>query len=74
MTDEFLASEAKRLINDRVLQRALADVRLDYMNELVDADASNMAEVLRLQSGVHAVDDLLGMLRRYVEAVGESDD
>jgi hypothetical protein len=71
MTEDFLASEASRLINDRVLLRAVAEMRLEALEALVDVDASSIYEVHKLQARVFACDELLASLKRFIDAVSE---
>ena len=71
MTDEFLASEASRLLSDRTLLRAIADMRLEALEDLAEVDGYDAHEVYKLQARVRACDELVGTLNRYMEAVDD---
>ena len=71
MTDEFLASEASRLLNDRVLIRAVAAMRLDALEQITEIQPDDISAVCTVQARVFACDDFLGSLRRFIEAVGD---
>lgn len=63
-----MASEARRLLDDRVLLRAVAGMRLDALEALASVTAD---ELLKYQARVHACDEFLALLRRFVDAVDE---
>ena len=71
MTDEFLASEASRLLSDRTFLRAVADMRLEALEALAFVDSAMPYEVNRLQAQVRACDDLIATLNRFMEAVDD---
>jgi hypothetical protein len=71
MTDEFLASEASRLLTDRTFLRAIADMRLEALEALYEADAPDALEIHRCQAVVQVCDDLVRTLNRFMEAVGD---
>jgi hypothetical protein len=68
MTDEFLASEASRLLSDRTFLRAVADMRLEALEALASCENH---ELFALQSRVWAVDNLIDQLKRYMDAVDD---
>ena len=61
-------AEASRLLADPILQTAINTVIEDAKNALVTVDASNMAEVLRLQAGAQAAAMLEDVLNGYILA------
>lgn len=72
MTPETAASEAKRLLDDRVLRMAIQGLRMEAMEDLVAADAGQVLEVMRAQERIKVCDDLFVMLTRFIEAVPEN--
>lgn len=66
---ESLAKEAERLIGDRVLKQALADMRKDALDDLVEVNATNSYEVIRHQVRVQTIDEFLFQLERYILAL-----
>jgi hypothetical protein len=71
MTDEFLASEASRLLSDRTFLRAVADMRLEALEALAEVDSAIPHEVNRYQARVQACDELIATLNRFMEAVDD---
>lgn len=66
MRAEHLAREASRLLNDEVLQEALAAIRLEALEDLARADADDRTAILRLQAKVSVVEEFCDQLRRYI--------
>ena len=66
-----LATEAERLIGDRVLKQALADMRKDALEDLVEADPTYTEDVIKHQSRVKNIDEFLSQLERYILAMPE---
>jgi hypothetical protein len=66
MTDEFLASESHRLLDDRVLLRAVANMRLEALEALATVQPD---ELVKYQARVYAADEFLTTLRRFIDAV-----
>lgn len=68
MTSDHLAKEADRLKNDEIFNKALDDIRADALNELVTADATNTANIIRLQQVAVVTDEIRNVLDRYIMA------
>ena len=66
MNAEHLAKEADRLRNDPIFNKALDDIRADALNELVSADATNTANIIRLQQVAVVADEIRNVLGRYI--------
>jgi hypothetical protein len=71
MTDDFLASEASRLLSDRTFLRAVADMRLEALEALYHANAADAMEVQKCQAVVQVCDELIRTLERFMEAVDD---
>jgi hypothetical protein len=71
MTDEFLASEASRLLSDRTFLRAVADMRLEALEALYEADAADPLEIHRCQAVVQVCDELVRTLNRFMETIDD---
>jgi len=69
-----LAKEAARLKADEIFQKALDDIRADYIEALVAADAGNTIEILRHQQMVLAIDEIRNCLDRYILAADVQED
>lgn len=63
-----LAKEADRLKHDEIFNRALADIRLEALEALAEADATNTVMILRLQQKVDVIDEIRTTLDRYIMA------
>jgi len=68
MKADHLAKEAERLKNDEIFQKALDDIRADYIEALVVADADDKTAILRHQQMVLAIDEIRNVLDRYIMA------
>lgn len=68
-----LAAEATRLLNEPLLADAFAEVRMDALVALSEADASNMKEILRLQAIATCLSDVVDLLKAKITASGQSD-
>lgn len=68
-----LAAEATRLLNEPLLADAFAEVRMDALIALSEADASNMKEILRLQAIATCLSDVVDLLKAKITASGQSD-
>ncbi len=66
VTNDRLALEADRLVNDEFLQMALSEMRKDALEDLVLADADDKTKLLRLQQKVQVVDEVLSTLKGYI--------
>ena len=71
---EHLAKEADRLKNDPIFMKALEDIRADALNELVTADATNTANVIRLQQVAVVTHEIRNVLDRYIMAADVQED
>lgn len=69
MSKEHFAKEADRLLNDDVLNGALASIRLEALEALAAAAADVPTAILRQQAIVAVVDQFHTVLRRHVEAL-----
>jgi hypothetical protein len=72
--NEHLAKEADRLKNDPIFIKALEDIRADALNELVTADATNTANVIRLQQVAKVTEEIRNVLDRYILAADVQED
>lgn len=68
-----LASEATRLLSEPLLADAFAEVRMDALVALSEADASDMKEILRLQAIATCLSDVVDLLKANIIASGQSD-
>lgn len=68
MSADHLSKEAERLRNDPIFQKALDDIRADYIEALVVADADDKTAILRHQQMVMAIDEIRNCLDRYIMA------
>jgi uncharacterized membrane protein len=68
----FLAQEAERLKADTVLNEALAEMRRDALEDLINTDAAMMEEIIMAQAKVKAIDGLLTQFERYITAKPEA--
>lgn len=68
MRPDHLAKEADRLSNDEVFIKALSDIRADALAALVEANADNYTDIVRLQQRVQVIDEIREMLGRYIMA------
>lgn len=55
---EHLANEAQRLINDDVLNEALAQIKVAAYEALASTDADDKTAILRLQQTIAVIDDI----------------
>jgi hypothetical protein len=69
-----LAQEADRLKNDPIFIKALEDIRADALNELVTADATDTANVIRLQQVAKVTEEIRNVLDRYIMAADVQED
>jgi hypothetical protein len=69
-----LAQEADRLKNDPIFIKALEDIRADALNELVTADATNTANIIRLQQVAKVTEEIRNVLDRYIMAADVQED
>jgi hypothetical protein len=74
MTSDHLAKEADRLKNDPIFIKALADIRSEALNALVEADADNYTAIVRLQQKVAVIDEIRSVLDRYIMAADVQED
>lgn len=68
-----LASEATRLLNEPLLADAFAEVRMDALIALSEADAGDMKEILRLQAIATCLSEVRDLLYAQITASGQSD-
>ena len=68
-----LAAEATRLLNEPLLAEAFAEVRMDALIALSEADAGDMKEILRLQAIATCLSDVRDLLYSKITASGLSD-
>lgn len=68
MDKEHLKREADRLANDTVLQTALANMRVDALERLANANASDVKEVLKFQMKVAAIDSFASELAAMINS------
>ena len=73
MTPETAAAEARRLLEDRVLRLAIQGIRMEAVEDLVAADASQVLMVLRAQERIKLCDEIFVMLERFIQAVPADD-
>jgi hypothetical protein len=66
MTADHLAKEADRLKNDPIFIKALDDIRADALEELITADATDTANVIRLQQVAKVTQEIRNVLDRYI--------
>lgn len=66
MNEEHYANEARRLLNDETLLKAIAEAQKDAMSGLVTVKADDTIEIQRLQARVQAFDEILSTLEGYV--------
>lgn len=74
MTPDHLAKEADRLKNDPIFIKALADIRADALNELVTANATDTANIIRLQQVAKVTEEIRNVLDRYIMAADVQED
>ena len=65
---DHLAKEADRLKNDPIFIKALADIRTEALEALVNAEADDFTAIVRLQQKVLVVDEIRNVLGRYIMA------
>lgn len=68
-----LAAEATRLLSEPLLADAFAEVRMDALIALSEADASDMKEILRLQAIATCLSDVVDLLKAKITASGQAD-
>lgn len=66
--EEHWANEARRLLNDATLAKALTDMRTEALVALGDVEATNADEIRTLQATARACIEFRDMLERYVIA------
>jgi hypothetical protein len=66
MKADHLAKEADRLKNDPIFIKALDDIRADALEELITADATDTANVIRLQQVAKVTQEIRTVLDRYI--------
>jgi hypothetical protein len=71
--NDRLAAEATRLLNEPLLADAFAEVRMDALIALSEADAGDMKEILRLQAIATCLSDVVGLLKAKITASGQND-
>ena len=74
MTRDHLAQEAERLKHDPIFIKALEDIRADALNELVTADPTNTANIIRLQQVAVVTQEIRNVLDRYIMAADVQED
>lgn len=74
MNADHLAQEAERLKNDPVFIKALEDIRADALNELVTADPTSTANIIRLQQVAVVTQEIRNVLDRYIMAADAQED
>jgi hypothetical protein len=67
------AAEATRLLNEPLLADAFAEVRMDALIALSEADAGDMKEILRLQAIATCLSDVRDLLYAKITASGQID-
>jgi hypothetical protein len=70
---EHRAEEAKTLLANEIFGNAMATVRLNALAELATADATNAAEILRLQAIANCTQEVRDLLYAAIIATGEID-
>lgn len=68
MDKEFLAREAARLRDDPVFSEALAHIRDDAVERIIQADASDTAKITELQALARACDRLPSELEAMIQS------
>ena len=63
---ERLAQEARRLISDPTLIKALANVRQNAVDALIRADATVTADIIRFQTKVTVCDEFMSELTTMI--------
>lgn len=71
--EQRLAAEATRLLSEPLLADAFAEVRMDALIALSEADASDMKEILRLQAIATCLSDVVDLLKAKITASGQAD-
>lgn len=71
--EDYLAEEARRLLADTVLNHALALMRTEALEAMLDADAGDPIKVMRAQCAAKAVTEFKDMLGRFIEALPTQD-
>lgn len=67
MTSHY-AKEAERLQKDDTLNKALANLRLEALADLVGTDANDTSAIIRAQERVKLIDEFRAQLARMVMA------
>jgi len=68
ISEEQLAKEADRLVNDLVLNHAIQEARTEHLERMSTIDPADFAEMVRTQAVVTALDDVMFTLQRYILA------
>ena len=71
MDAQALAAEADRLLRDGMLLRALANMRLEALEDLARCDPTAQHKVIEGQARVWLCDEFLQTLRRHIEALSD---
>ena len=71
---DHLAKEADRLKNDPIFMKALSDIHRDTLEMLVDVDADNKTQILRLQERAKVTAEIRNVLDRYIMAADMQED
>lgn len=70
---ERLASEATRLLNDDTLIAVTQKLQKDALADLMEADADDKTNIIRLQQRAQIASEILTSLAALVIASGQSD-
>jgi hypothetical protein len=73
MTADHFAKEAQRLLADETFMHALAIVKGDAMIAMVTADANDPIAIIRLQSKVLVIEEVLAELEGAILALPSAD-
>lgn len=65
MDNATIRATAKNLLNDPVVKKIFDEIKQDNLEALASVDASDTNAVLKLQSLVVGVDDILGRIETF---------
>ena len=68
---EHRAEEAKNLLGNDLFVESMTAVQTDALRDLAAADASNMAEIMRLQAIANCIPEVLLRLDAVIKATGK---
>lgn len=69
----YLAAEARRLQNERILKLALNAMKADAVERLCRTDPDNKTAIIAAQADIRAIEELPDALARFVLALPEEE-